>query len=292
VQEITRNTETPLLISGAASSGLTGEACSPMTVHWTYDTYALAAGAARGVVQQGGKRWFFITQDNAFGQSLEADMSRFVTEAGGEIVGSVRHPLQSFDFSSYLLQAQAAKPDVIGLATAGSDFTNALKQAAEFGLADAGIRLVGTSVTINDIHSLGLETARGVQFAAPFYWDMTDETRAWSKRFQAVEGKMPNHIQAGVYGAVMHYLAAVEAAGTGDGPAVVAAMKAAPINDFFTRDATIRADGRVMRDFYLMKAKNPADSSGEWDLVEVLSTIPAEQAAVPVAESKCALLAR
>lgn len=290
VQEITRDKGVPFLISGAASSGLTGKACSPTSVHWTYDTYALAAGAARGVVQAGGRKWFFITQDNSFGEALQNDISRFVTEAGGEVIGAIRHPLNSSDFSSYLLQAQTANPDVVALANAGSDFTNALKQAAEFGLVDQGIKIVGTSVTINDIHSLGLETAQGVQFAAPFYWDMDDATREWSQRFYEVEGKMPNHIHAGVYGAVRHYLAAVDAAGTSDGQAVVDQMKKAPINDFFTKDGSVRGDGRVMRDFYLMEVKAPGESSGGWDLVKVLATIDAEDAAVPASESECALL--
>ena len=290
VQEVTRDAGIPFLISGAASSGLTGEACSPTSVHWTYDTYALAAGAARGVVQDGGKRWFFITQDNQFGHALEADISRFVEEAGGEVVGSIRHPLQTNDFSAYLLQAQAAEPDVVALANAGSDFTNALKQAAEFQLAQSGIRMVGTSVTINDIHSLGAETAQGLQFAAPFYWDMTDDTRAFSKRFEAVEGKMPNHIHAGVYGVVKHYLEAVAKAGTTDGPSVVEAMKAMPVDDFFTAGGSIREDGRVLREFYLMSVKTPDESTGEWDLVNILATISPEDAALPLSESKCPLV--
>ncbi|UOM32559.1 ABC transporter substrate-binding protein [Acuticoccus sp. I52.16.1] len=290
VQEVTRDTGIPFLISGAASSGLTGEACSPTTVHWTYDTYALAAGAARGVVQDGGKKWFFITQDNQFGHALEADISRFVEDAGGEVVGSIRHPLQTNDFSAFLLQAQAAGPDVVALANAGSDFTNALKQAAEFQLAQSGIRMVGTSVTINDIHALGPKTAQGLQFAAPFYWDMTDETRAFSERFQEVEGKMPNHIHAGVYGAVKHYLEAVQKAGTTDGPTVVAQMKAMPIEDFFTKDGSIRADGRVLREFYLMSVKTPEESTSDWDLVNILSTIAPEDAALPLSQSKCPLV--
>jgi branched-chain amino acid transport system substrate-binding protein len=290
VQDITREKQVPFLISGAASSGLTGKACSPTSVHWTYDTYALAAGAARGVVQQGGKKWFFLTQSNAFGEALQADISRFVTEAGGSVVGSVKHPLNNSDFSSFLLQAQSRNPDVIALANAGSDFTNALKQAGEFGIAAKGVKIVGTSVTINDIKSLGLGAAQGVQFAAPFYWDMTDETRKWSNRFFQVEKKMPNHIHAGVYGAIMHYLAAVDSAKSAAGLAVVDEMKRKPVNDFFTKDAMIRRDGRLMRKFYLMRVKTPAESKGDWDLVSIVSTIDAEDAAVPVKESECPLL--
>jgi len=293
VQEIARETKTPFLISGAASSDLTGKACSPYSVHWTYDTYALAAGTARGVVRTGGKEWYFITQDNAFGQALQRDISKFVTEAGGKVLGSTSHPLNSSDFSSYLLQAQAAKPQVVALATAGSDFTNALKQAAEFGLVDNGIKIVGTSVTINDVHSLGMETAKGVQFAAPFYWDQTPETRAWSERFKAVEGKMPNHIHAGVYGAVKHYLEAVQALGdkaSEDGLAVIDKMKATRINDFFTKDGEIRPDGKVLRPFYLFEVKAPAESKGEWDLLKELEVIPAQDTAVPLADSVCPMV--
>jgi branched-chain amino acid transport system substrate-binding protein len=293
VQEIARETKTPFLISGAASSDLTGKACSPYSVHWTYDTYALAAGTARGVVRTGGKDWFFITQDNAFGQSLQRDISKFVEEAGGKVLGSVSHPLNTSDFSSYLLQAQAAKPQVVALATAGSDFTNALKQSSEFGLVDNGIKIVGTSVTINDVHSLGLDTAKGVQFAAPFYWDQTPETREWSERFKAVEGKMPNHIHAGVYGAVKHYLEAVQAVGPKaleDRVTIVEKMKETPINDFFTKDGKIRADGKVLRPFYLFEVKAPDESRGEWDLLKELEVIPAEDTAVPLADSACPMV--
>lgn len=293
VQEIARETKTPFLISGAASSDLTGKACSPYSVHWTYDTYALAAGTARGVVRTGGKEWYFITQDNAFGQSLQRDISKFVTEAGGNVLGSTSHPLNTSDFSSYLLQAQSAKPQVVALATAGSDFTNALKQAAEFGLVDNNIKIVGTSVTINDVHSLGLETAKGVQFAAPFYWDQSPKTREWSERFKAVEGKMPNHIHAGVYGAVKHYLEAVQAVGpeaVENRLAIVEKMKDTPINDFFTENGVIRPDGKVLRPFYLFEVKAPADSKGEWDLLKELEVIPAADTAIPLAESACAFL--
>ncbi|MCZ7620811.1 MAG: ABC transporter substrate-binding protein [Xanthobacteraceae bacterium] len=290
VQDITREKQVPFLISGAASSGLTGKQCSPTSVHWTYDTYALAAGAARGVVQQGGKKWFFVTQNNSFGEALQNDISRFVKEAGGTVIGGVKHPLNNADFSSFLLQAQSASPDVIALANAGSDFTNALKQAGEFGITGKATRIVGTSVTINDVKALGLKVAQGVQFAAPFYWDMSDETRKWSQRFFQVEKKMPNHIHAGIYGAVMHYLAAVDAAKSAAGLDVVNEMKRRPVNDFFTKVAKIRQDGRVMRKFYLMRVKTPAESKGDWDLVSILSTIEAEDAAVPAKESECSLM--
>jgi branched-chain amino acid transport system substrate-binding protein len=290
IQEMTRGAKIPFLISGAASSDLTGKACSPTSVHWTYDTYALAAGAARGVVRTGRKKWFFIAQDNAFGSALQRDISKFVIEAGGSIVGSIKHPLNESEFSSYILQAEAAKPDVVALANAGSDFTNALKQAAEFGLTAHDIKIVGTSVTINDVHGLGLNAAKGVQFAVPFYWDMTDKTREWSKRFFEVEKKMPNHIHAGVYGSVQHYLQAVAASGTTEGPAVVKKMKETPINDFFTKEGRIRKDGKVLREYYLMEVKAPEESKQPWDYLKVLETISAEETAVPEKESECSLI--
>lgn len=287
VQDITRQLKTPMLISGAASSDLTGKKCSPTTVMWTYDTFALSAGAARGIVAAGGRKVFFLTQDNAFGTALQADMTTFLTEAGATVLGAVRHPLNTSDFSSYLLQAQAAKPDAIVLANAGSDFTNAVKQANEFGLPQHGIKMIGTSVTINDVNSLGLKSAQGVQFVTPFYWDMTAETRAWSARFFAIEKKEPNHIQAGVYGVVTHYLQAVKAAGTADGPAVVAKMKATPINDFFTHDGSIRRDGRVLRPFYFMEVKSPAESTHPWDYFKLISTLSPTDTAKPLAAGDC-----
>ena len=290
VQEITRNLKTPFLISGAASSDLTGKACSPMTAHWTYDTYALAAGTARGIVQAGGNSWYFLTQDNVFGHALQRDVSRFVEEAGGKVVGVVRHPLNSSDFASYLMQADTAKPKVLALANAGSDFTNAIKQASEFGLVAKGIKMAGMSVTINDSHSLGLKTAQGVQFITPFYWDSTPETRQWSRRFFDKEKKMPNHIQAGVYGAVMHYLQAVKASGSDDGQAVMAQMRKLPINDFFTKNGYIREDGRVMRDFALMEVKSPDESKAPWDYFKMVKTLTPNETAISIKDSECSLI--
>ena len=290
VQEMTRNLKTPFLISGAASSDLTGKACSPMTAHWTYDTYALAAGTARGIVQAGGNSWYFLTQDNVFGHALQRDVSRFVEEAGGKVVGAVRHPLNSSDFASYLLQADAAKPKVLALANAGSDFTNAIKQASEFGLVAKGIKMAGMSVTINDIHSLGLKTAQGVQFITPFYWDSTPETRQWSRRFFDKEKKMPNHIQAGVYGAVMHYLQAVKASGSDDGQAVMTQMRKLPINDFFTKNGYIREDGRVMRDFALMEVKTPDESKAPWDYFKMVKMLTPNETAISIKDSECSLI--
>ncbi len=292
VQEIARNLKVPFLISGAASSDLTGKACSPMSVHWTYDTYALAAGAARAMVRTGNDTWYFLTQDNAFGQSLQRDVTRFVEDTGGKVLGSVRHPLNSSDFSSFILQALAAKPKVIALANAGGDFTNAIKQAGEFGVNTRNIKLAGLSVTINDVHSLGLKTAQGVQFVTPFYWDSTPETREWSRRYFEKERKMPNHIQAGVYGAVMHYLKAVRAAGTDDGPTVVAKMRELPINDFFTKAGSIREDGRVMREFHLMEVKTPEESKVPWDYFKLIRTISANETAIPLKDSECPAVKR
>lgn len=287
VQEITRSLKTPFLISGAASSDLTGKACSPMTAHWTYDTYALAAGTARGIVQAGGNSWYFLTQDNVFGHALQRDVSRFVEEAGGKVVGGVRHPLNNSDFASFLMQADTAKPKVLALANAGSDFTNAIKQASEFGLVAKGIKMAGMSVTINDIHSLGLKTAQGVQFITPFYWDSNAETRQWSRRFFDKEKKMPNHIQAGVYGAVMHYLQAVKASGSDDGQTVMTQMRKLPINDFFTKNGYIREDGRVMRDFALMEVKSPDESKAPWDYFKLVKMLTPNETAIPMKDSEC-----
>ncbi len=290
VQEIARETKVPLILSGAAASDLTGKACAATSIHWTYDTFALSSGTAKGVVRSGGRKWYFLTQDNAFGTALQRDMTRFVTGSGGVVLGAVRHPLNTSDFASFLVRAEAEKPDVVALANAGSDFTNAIKQAGEFGLTSKGIKMVGLSVTINDIHSLGLATSQGVQFVTPFYWDMTPETRAWSRRFQEIEKKMPNHIQAGVYGSVMHYLAAVKAAGSDDGPTVVAQMKKMPINDLFTKNGRIREDGRVLREFHFMEVKSPKESKGPWDYFKLIETISAEDTAKPLSESECPLI--
>jgi branched-chain amino acid transport system substrate-binding protein len=290
VQDITRNSKTALLVSSAGTSDLTGKACSPTTVHWTYDSYALAAGTARGVVQSGGKRWFFLTQDNAFGTALERDVTQFVTEAGGQVIGSVRHPLNTPDFASFLVTIQAAHPDVVAFADSGSDFINGIKQAGEFGLPASGIKMVGLSVFITDVHALGLKASQGLQFITPFYWDLTPESRKWSQRFFEREKKMPTKIQAGVYGAIMHYLSAVKAAGTSDGPTVVARMKQTPVNDFFTKNGRVREDGRVLREFHFMEVKTPAESKGPWDYYKLIRTLDADSTARPVNQSECPLL--
>jgi branched-chain amino acid transport system substrate-binding protein len=290
VTEIVKEKDRVFLVSGAATTQLTGEACSPNTIHWTYDTYALAVGTGRAVVQEGGDSWFFITADYAFGHQLEEDTSNVVKEEGGEVLGSVRHPLSTADFSSYLLQAQGSGAKVIGLANAGSDTTNAIKQAHEFGITEAGQQLASLLLFLTDVNALSLDVAQGLVLTTGFYWDMNDETRAWAERFNERVGQMPTMVQAGVYSAVAHYLKAIEAAGSDDAKTVVEQMKATPVNDFFAKNGTIRADGRMVHDMYLARVKSPDQSQGKWDYYEILRTIPADQAYLPLAESKCPLV--
>jgi branched-chain amino acid transport system substrate-binding protein len=278
------------LISGAASSDLTGKACSPTGVHWTYDTYALAHGTGAALVKQGGDSWFFITADYAFGHALQRDTADVVTKAGGKVLGSVDVPLNNADFSSFLLQAQQSKAKIIGLANAGGDTVNSIKQAAEFGIVSGGQRLAGLLVFVSDVNSLGLPTAQGLVLTEAFYWDQNDETRAWSKRFMEQIKKPPTMVQAGVYGAVTHYLKAMAAAKTEDGPKVVAEMRELPINDFMTKNGKLREDGRVMRDMYLFQVKKPAESKYQFDYYKQLAVIPADQAFRPLSESECPLV--
>jgi branched-chain amino acid transport system substrate-binding protein len=277
------------LVSGAASTLITNENCNDVTVHYTYDTYALANGTAKAVVQQGGKTWFFLTADYAFGQSLERDASAVVTANGGKVLGSVRHPFPGTDFSSYLLKAQASGAQVIGLANAGTDTTNSIKQAAEFGITPKQT-LAGLLMFITDVNSLGLKVAQGMYLTESFYWDMNPETRAWSKRFFDRHKKMPTMVQAGDYSAVMHYLEAVKATGTDDTAKVMEAMKKAKINDFFAKNGYIRADGRMVHDMYLFQVKKPEESKYPWDYYWVRQTIPAEEAVQPLSPSKCSLV--
>jgi branched-chain amino acid transport system substrate-binding protein len=274
----------------AATSELTGKSCSSNGVHWVYDTYSLAKGAARAVVGQGGKSWYFITADYAFGHSLEASASEFVKSLGGTVLGAVRHPTGTADFSSFILQAQSSGAQVIGVANAGADTVNTIKQAAEFGITDRGQKVVGLLVQDTEIHALGLNAARGLQFVEAFYWDQNDETRAFSMRFWKEHGQPPTEVQAGAYSAAMHYLKAVQASGTDEAKAVMAQMRAMPINDFMTKNGRIREDGRVIRDMYLLETKTPEESTGEWDLLKVVATIPGEEAFRPVSESECPLL--
>lgn len=290
IQGIARERGKILLMSGPATAELTNKACSPTGVHWTYDSYALAHGPASALVKQGGDSWFFLTVDYALGQALERDTGGVVVKSGGKVVGAVRHPINTTDFSSFLLQAQASKAKIVALANAGADAINAIKQAAEFGLTEGGQRLAGLLIMVSEVESLGLQAAQGLIVTEPFYWDQNDETRAWSKRFMAERKKMPNMIQAGIYGAVTHYLKAIQAAGTDESKAVMAKMRETPINDFMTRNGTLREDGRVMRDMYLYQVKSPAESKYPFDFYKQIAVIPAEQAFRPASESECPLL--
>ena len=277
------------IVSGAASTLITGKNCTDTNVHYVYDTYALANGTGKAVVKQGGDSWFFLTADYAFGHSLERDTSAVVQANGGKVLGAVRHPFPGTDFSSFLLKAQASGAKVIGLANAGTDTTNSIKQAAEFGIMPKQ-SLAGLLMFLTDIHSLGLKTAQNMYLTEGFYWDLNAETRAWSKRFFERQKRMPTMVQAGVYSSTMHYLNAIKAAGTDEAKAVMAKMKETPINDFFAKNGRIREDGRHMHDFYLLQVKKPEESKYPWDYYHVRQTIPAIEAAVPAANSECPLL--
>ncbi|QKH36514.1 ABC transporter substrate-binding protein [Achromobacter pestifer] len=278
------------LFAGSASSNLTNAACSPYGVHYVYDTYVLANGTGRAVTRAGGDSWFFITADYAFGHSLERDTSNVIKANGGKILGNVRAPLSSPDFASYLLQAQASKAKVIGLANAGTDTQNAVRQASEFGITQSGQKLATLLVFLHDIKGLGLQAAQGLQFTTGFYWDRNAETRAWSQRYFERQKSMPSMVQAGAYSATLHYLQAVQAAGTDDADAVAAKMKEMPINDFYAKNGRIRADGRMVYDMYLAQVKTPAESKGEWDLLKILDTIPGDEAYRPLSQSECPLV--
>jgi branched-chain amino acid transport system substrate-binding protein len=277
------------MVNGAASTLVTGKNCTDTNVHYTYDTYALAAGTGKAVVKQGGDTWFFLTADYAFGHSLEADTAGVVTANGGKVLGSVRHPFPGTDFSSFLLKAQSSGAKVIGLANAGTDTQNSIKQAAEFGITPKQA-LAGLLVFITDIHSLGLKVTQGMYVTEAFYWDTNDETRAWSKRFIEKHKRMPTMVQAGQYSSTLHYLKAVKAAGTDDTAAVMKKMKETPVNDFFAKNAKIRDDGRLVHDFYLLQVKKPEESKNAWDYYTVKATIAANDAVIPAAKSDCPLL--
>ena len=291
VSQVSREKGKAFINSGSATSDLTGKACSPNTIHWVYDTWMLANGTGSAVVKTGGDTWYFLTADYAFGHALERDTEAVVLKNGGRIVGKVRHPLNNQDFSSFLLQAQASKAKVIGLANAGGDTINSIKQAAEFGITKAGQNLAGLLVFINDIHGVGLDKAQGLLVTETFYWDLNDQTRAWSKRFAAAHGgKMPSMVQAGVYSSVLHYLKAVEAGKTDDGTKVVAKMKELPTDDPLFGKGSIRADGRKLHPAYLFEVKKPSESKGAWDYYKLRATIPADQAFRPIDQGECALV--
>ena len=277
--------------TGAATADLTGKACSPNTIHWLYDTWMLANGTGKAVVQHGGTSWFFLTADYAFGQALERDTEAVILKNGGKVLGKVRHPLATQDFSSFLLQAQASKAKVIGLANAGGDTTNAIKQAYEFGIVKGGQTLAGLLVFLTDIHSLGLEKAQGLYLTETFYWDLNDQTRAWSKRFAALNsGKYPSMDHAGVYAGILHYLKAIDAGKTDDGTKVAQKMKDLPTDDVLFGKGSIRKDGRKLHPAYLFEVKKPSESKGPYDYYKLLATIPADQAFRPLNEGDCPLV--
>ncbi|HET7886137.1 MAG TPA: ABC transporter substrate-binding protein [Bradyrhizobium sp.] len=279
-----------VMFSGPGSIRLSNEACGPYTVHYVFDTYSQANVTGLAAVKQGLDSWFFITADYAFGHDLEKDTANVVQKAGGKVLGDVRHPLNSSDFSSYLLQAQASKAKVIGLANAGGDTINTIKQAAEFGIMKGGQKISPLLAFITDIDSVGLETAQGLLLTEAFYWDLNDETRAFSKRFKEKVGRVPGGAQAGAYSAVTHYLKAVKAAGTTDAAAVMKIMKETPINDMFAKNGRIREDGRMVHDMYLFEVKKPSESKGRWDDYKLLATIPGDDAFQPLSASRCPLV--
>ena len=290
VQQLAREKGRVAIFTSGGTSDLTGRACSPNGLHWTYDTYALAAGVASGVLREGGKSWFFLTSDYAFGHALQRDAARVVQAGGGRVAGEVRHPLNTSDLSGFLLQARGSRAQVIGLANGSADAVTAIKQAREFGIVQGGQRLAALLFFITDVHSLGLEQAQGIYLVEAFYWDQTPETRAWSRRFAERARRPPTMLHATNYEATAHYLAAIRDAGTDEAGPVLERMRATPINSFMTNGARIREDGRVMRDMYLYKVKAPDQSRYPWDYYELAATIPAEQAFRPLAEGGCPLV--
>lgn len=291
IQQVTRDKGKIFIASGPASSDFTGKACSPTGFHFTYDTYALANGTARALVKQGGDTWFFLTADYAFGHALERDTSAFVVAGGGKVLGSVKLPLNTSDFSSALLQAQASKAKVIGLANAGADTINSIKQAAEFGVVRGGQRLAGLLVFIADVQALGLQTAQGLVITNSFYWDLTDKTRAWTQRYMAQnDGRVPTMIHAGTYSGVLHYLRAAKAANSTDPKVIAVKMHEMPVNDMYNEDIRIRPDGRVLHKMFLMQVKSPTESKSKYDYYKLLAETPGDQAFRPMGEGQCPYL--
>ncbi len=293
VNQVVKDKNKVFLANGPASSDLTGKACSPNTVHWSYDTFMLANGTGTALTKAGGNSWFFITADYAFGHALERDTGAAVEKAGGKIVGKVRHPLNTSDFSSFLLQAQASGAKVVGLANAGGDTTNAIKQAAEFGITAGGQKLAGLLLFINDIHALGISLAHGLTLTTSFYWDLNDQTREFSERFQKrlKTGAVPNMVQAGVYASLLHYFKAAEALGdAADGAKVVAKMKEIPTDDPLFGKGEIRADGRKIHQAYLVEVKTPEESKRPWDYYKLIATVPGNEAFRPLADGGCPLV--
>ena len=291
VSEIAKEKDKVFLASGPATPDLTGKACSPNTVHWTYDTYALSHGTGGALVKSGGDSWFFLTADYAFGHAIERDTSAIIVSQGGKVAGTVKHPLNTSDFSSFLLQAQAAKPKVIGLANAGADTVNAIKQASEFGIADSGTKVAALLFFITDVHSLGLRTARGTVLTEAYYWNLNEETRAFASRFAAkMPGRVPTQVHAGAYSATLHYLRSVAANSSRSGAAIVSDMKRRPTVDSAFGRGSVREDGRHLHDMYLFEVKNPTESSAPWDYYKLLASIPAQEAFRPLSETSCPLL--
>ncbi|MGA7326363.1 MAG: ABC transporter substrate-binding protein [Rhodomicrobium sp.] len=289
-QEIAKERNKIIILNGPGTTRLTNENCAPQTVHYAYDTYALGTATGRAVTEAGGKSWFFLAADYTFGADLEHDTAEAVKAAGGKVLGDVRHPLGTPDFSSFLLTAQASKAEVIGLANAGKDTVQAVKQAAEFGLTKAGQKLAALLMYDTDVDTIGLQTAQGMLTASAYYWDRTDASRAFSKRYFARAGKMPNMSQAGVYSSTMHYLNAVKATGTADTATVMRKMKDTPINDFYAQGGRIREDGRMVHDFFLVEVKKPSESKYAWDYFKVLAVIPGDKAFQPLSRSRCPML--
>ena len=290
IRELAENRDKILIPSAGASSDLTGKYCSPNLIHWTFDSYALANVTIKALIKKGDDSWFFLTGDNSGSVAQEQDAMRFIKAGGGKVLGSVRHPLNTSDFSSFLLQAQSSKAKVIGLANAGADTVNSIKQAEEFGISQSGQKLATLLMFISDVHAMGLQNAQGLVFSTPFYWDANDETRAWSRRFMEKVSRAPTMAQAGVYGAVTHYLKTIAATDETSGKAIVKKMKETPINDFMGKNVEIREDGRVMRDIYLVQVKTPKESKEPWDYYKILATVPANDAFRPLSEGGCSFI--
>jgi branched-chain amino acid transport system substrate-binding protein len=288
--EVAKTKNKIVFLNGPGAARITNEACTPVSIHYTYDNYALSHGTGGAIVKAGYDTWFFITADYAFGHDLEQNTAAVVKASDGQVLGSVRVPINTADFSSALLQAQSSKAKVVGLANAGGDTINSIKQAAEFGIVRGGQKMAGLLVFINDVNTLGLEAAQGMLLTNAFYWDRNDETRAWSQRYFQRMNKMPNMVQAGIYSATTHYLQTVQATGTDETTAVMEKMRATPINDFFVKNGKIREDGRMVHDMYLYEVKKPSESSRQWDYYKLVATIPTDQAFIPLSESKCSLV--
>ena len=291
MQKVALEKKKPIIFAGSATTALTNKECSPYGIHWVYDTYALATGTGRAVMQEGGNTWYFVTADYAFGHSLERDTTAVVNEMGGKVIGTARHPLNASDFASFLLQAQASKAKVVGLANAGKDTQNSVRQAAEFGITK-NQTLATLLVFDTDIKGLGLPAAQGMLFTTGFYWDLTPETREFGKRFYDIHKGMPTMIHAGAYSAAMHYLKAIDAKASDDADTVLKQMRDTPVNDFFAKDGKIRADGRMVHDMYLAEVKKPSESKSEWDMIKIKRTIPGEEAFQPLSASTCPLVKR